>query len=98
MTIITTTQAGVFTIKPEGRFTFSIQKEFRSAYESSDKIVTFVVDFLRVDYIDSAALGMLLILKEYADEHNAKVTLANCNSGIKSILEISNFHKIFTIT
>lgn len=98
MSITITTEGNVHTIKPDGQFNFSVQKEFRSAYEEADKSMSFIVDFLRTDYMDSAALGMLLLMREYAGGDSAKITLANCNNEIKSILEVSNFQKLFKLT
>ena len=53
-------------VKLVGRFDFNAHREFRAAYEplvgdASIKAVT--VDFSGVDYLDSSALGMLLMLR-----------------------------------
>jgi anti-anti-sigma regulatory factor len=48
--------------------------------------------------MDSSALGMLLLLRDYAGGDNAKVVLQNCGPEIKNIFEISNFEKLLTIT
>ena len=97
MSISTSTDGKKQIIKIEGRFDFSVQGEFRSAYEHSASNSHFVIDFSKVDYMDSSALGMLLLLRDYAGGNNANVELINCSSDISNILEISNFHKLFTI-
>jgi HptB-dependent secretion and biofilm anti anti-sigma factor len=56
-----------------------------------------VVDFGRVDYLDSSALGMLLLLREKAEAAGKKVSLANLSGTVKQVLEIANFGKLFTI-
>jgi anti-anti-sigma factor len=94
----TITEANVCTLKLHGRFDFNSHKQFRAGYRSANNVSSFIVDFLEVDYIDSIGLGMLLTMSEYVDGSNAKMTLVNCNSEIKSILETCNFQKIFTIT
>ena len=94
----TITEANVCTLKLQGRFDFNSHKQFRAGYRSANNVSSFIVDFLEVDYIDSIGLGMLLTMSEYVDGSNAKMTLVNCNSEIKSILETCNFQKIFTIT
>jgi len=42
--------------------------------------------------MDSSALGMLLLLRDFTDGENSKVNLTHCRAEIKNILEISNFH------
>jgi len=87
------------TIKINGRFDFSVHKEFRSAYEAAlknDKLGRCVVDLQATEYIDSSALGMLLMMRERIGER-AKIELVRCNKEIRSTLDISNFHKLFDI-
>ena len=48
-------------------------------------------------YLDSSALGMLLLLRDHAGGDNAKIKIINCNSDVRKILSISNFEQLFTI-
>ena len=50
-----------------------------------------------VQYIDSAALGILLLLRDRATSLNKQVELHNLQGTAKEVLEIANFQKIFTI-
>lgn len=79
------------------RFDFSQQAEFRHTYENLPKNNNFVLDFSKTKHIDSAALGMLLLLRDYAGGDNAKIEFTRCQSEIKNIFRISNFGKIFDI-
>lgn len=86
------------TIKIDGRFDFSQHQAFRAALEvPKGHIKTFVVDLSRSDYMDSAALGMLLLLLEKAEGNRERVKLVNPNPNVKKILEIANFDKLFTL-
>ncbi|MEM9102091.1 MAG: STAS domain-containing protein [Pseudomonadota bacterium] len=86
------------TIKIDGRFDFSAHQEFRSAYENVEsKPGTFIIDMADTSYLDSSALGMLLLLRDYAGGDSASIRIANCNSDVKKILTISNFEQLFTI-
>jgi len=88
------------TITISGRFDFSIHRDFRQAYEKSESASenpNFVVDLSGTDYMDSSALGMLLLLREHAGGDNANVKIANCRPVIKEILDIANFSKLFSI-
>lgn len=86
------------TIKIDGRFDFSAHQEFRSAYENADKKPeVFVIDMAETSYLDSSALGMLLLLRDYAGGDTATIKISNCNSDVKKILTISNFEQLFSI-
>ncbi len=85
-------------IRVEGRFDFNCHQAFRQSYEACDAERTeFVVDLKQTSYIDSSALGMLLLLRDYAGGDQARVRLLNCNSEVRNILAISNFEKLFEI-
>jgi len=86
------------TISIEGRFDFSAHQEFRDSYERPDvDPSSYVVDLNRTTYLDSSALGMLLLLRDHAGGDNAEVKIVNCNRDVKKILTISNFEQLFTI-
>jgi len=86
------------TISVEGRFDFSAHQEFRECYERSDiDPSSYVVDLNRTTYLDSSALGMLLLLRDHAGGDNAEIKIVNCNRDVKKILTISNFEQLFTI-
>lgn len=84
----------------EGRFDFHSHRDFRGAYENAlaqAGVSDIVIDFGRVDYLDSSALGMLLLLREKAEAAGRKVRLANLSGSVKQVLEIANFGKLFAI-
>jgi anti-anti-sigma factor len=86
------------TISIEGRFDFSAHQEFRDSYERQDvDPSSYIVDLNRTTYLDSSALGMLLLLRDHAGGDNAEVRIVNCNRDVKKILTISNFEQLFTI-
>ena len=81
-----------------GRFDFSEHKAFREAYSKLDPNVTsFTIDLSEASYIDSAALGMLLVLRERAGGNNADITLTGFNNSIGQILDISRFERLFKL-
>jgi anti-anti-sigma factor len=47
--------------------------------------------------MDSAALGMLLVLRERAGGNKANITLTGYNKSVGLILEISRFEKLFKL-
>ncbi|HED18009.1 MAG TPA: anti-sigma factor antagonist [Gammaproteobacteria bacterium] len=87
------------TIVVSGRFDFSIHKEFRDTYQSTRGTgMRFEIDLSSVDYMDSSALGMLLLLREHAGGDKADVLLRNPSSTVERILRIANFGKLFEIS
>lgn len=86
------------TISVEGRFDFSSHQDFRRAYEGQPNLpASYVIDLQETSYLDSSALGMLLLLKDYAGGDSAEISINNCNDDVKKILAISNFEQLFNI-
>ena len=87
------------TIAIDGRFDFSQRAEFTAAYRGVDspRTVEFIVDLSRTEYVDSSALGMLLLLREFAGGDGSKIILKNCSGEVKRILQVSNFHSLFRV-
>ncbi len=86
------------TITVKGRFDFSSHQSFRESYERIYKApVTYVVDLKEATYLDSSALGMLLLLRDYAGL-DPDVRVIHSSSDVRKILAISNFDKLFDIS
>ena len=86
------------TIRIQGRFDFSAHQEFRNAYEVVDKSPSsYCVDMNETTYLDSSALGMLLLLRDHAGGDNSNIEIVNCSPDVKKILTISNFEQLFII-
>jgi HptB-dependent secretion and biofilm anti anti-sigma factor len=88
------------TLALEGRFDFNAHRDFRGAYDGllGDPVVReIVIDFARVDYLDSSALGMLLLLREKSESGAKTVVLSGLQGTVKQVLEIANFQRLFTI-
>jgi anti-anti-sigma factor len=98
---INTNEAGQkATLKLEGRFDFNASREFRDSYErilSRREVEAIDVDLSDVNYLDSSALGMLLLLREKAEPTGVKLALVNSRGAVRQILEVANFHKLFTL-
>ena len=98
----TVTKEGVKAfIKLSGRFDFNTHREFRGAYEplvAESDIRMVTVDFSGVDYLDSSALGMLLMLRDKLGGANKEVVLTGVRGNVKQVLDIANFRKLFQIS
>jgi len=80
------------------KFDFGQHKDFREAYRNEPPTLRYRVDLSRARYLDSSALGMLLLLKKHAGGESAQVRLEGANDDVRKILEIANFHRIFVMT
>jgi len=88
------------TLALSGRFDFSIHRDFRKNYEDilgTSGVKELLVDLDKVDYIDSSALGMLLLLREKAGSQNIQLKLANTRGAVRQVLEVANFGRLFDI-
>jgi anti-anti-sigma factor len=95
-----TKENGKAIIKLSGRFDFNTHREFRGAYEplvADTAISSVTVDFAGVDYLDSSALGMLLMLRDKMGGGNKEVMLVGVRGNVKQVLDIANFGKLFQI-
>jgi anti-anti-sigma regulatory factor len=78
------------------RFDFDCHQSFRRAYESPPgPFHEYVVDLASTDYVDSAALGMLLVLRDRAG--SAKVRVINSRPAARKVFQIANFATLFDI-
>ncbi len=87
------------TINISGRFDFAVQNEFRNSYYniSPEDGVRFVIDMTNASYMDSSALGMLLMMREHLGGNSANITLSHCSADIRNILTVANFQSLFKI-
>ena len=88
----------MLTIRVEGAFDFASHGDFSKAYKSQTMPgMTYQIDLSKTGYMDSSALGMLLMIKEYAENNKGTVTINRPSSDIKKIFEVANFYTLFTI-
>ena len=86
------------TIVIDGRFSFGAHQEFRNAYERVEVVPrSYVIDLGNATYLDSSALGMLLLMRDHAGGDLARITLRNCSADVRKVLAISNFEQLFRI-
>ena len=81
-----------------GRFDFTEHTEFRNSYRNENPDADYVVNMQNADYLDSSALGMLLLLREHAGSDNAKISIVNTPAEIMKVLKSSNFESLFQIS
>lgn len=86
------------TLRLEDGFDFSMHRAFRDAYMRPDiEPRSYLVDTGGTERIDSSALGMLMLLCERAQAHQATIHLVNCSAALRNILRVAGFDKQLTI-
>lgn len=93
-------QSGEGAVVVGERFDFSAHKEF---LHNTNKLLedaackTIVIDLSRTQYMDSAALGMLVQLQKKCQQENKALRVHNAQGAVMDTLEIANMHKLLTI-
>ena len=84
-------------IRISGRFDFSQHVAFREAYRNQGASTEFVVDLRDAEYLDSSALGMLLLLREHAGGDKSRISILGARDDVRRVLEIANFDRLFRL-
>jgi len=86
------------TISVDGKFDFQLYDEFRACYaDTVGEGKQYVVDLSDTEYLDSSALGMLLLLREHAGGESSRIDITEASTEVKKILDVANFGKLFNI-
>ena len=88
------------TVKLDGNFNYSNHKQIKDLIEpiiEDFNCKTLCFDFDGVSYIDSSALGMLLLIREKVFNESKELKLINVKGIVLDVFEIANFKKLFSI-
>ena len=96
MIAVTEEADGGLVLAIDGQFNFGRYDEFHRAI-GDGPAPRYIVDLRQTEYIDSAALGMLLLLRERVMEDPRKVTLKVKAGQPSDVLRLANFGTLFTI-
>jgi anti-anti-sigma factor len=82
------------------RFDFHVHRDFKNAYApllDNAAVHEIEIEMSKLAYMDSAALGMLMLLYERAKSANKCVVLCNPSNVVATLFEVANFDRIFNI-
>jgi anti-anti-sigma factor len=89
---------GLVNITITERFDYGLHQEFRAAYNKVQRAGTvFRIDLSQATYMDSSALGMVLLLKEHAEKCGGHVVIYKPHASVDKILRIANFDRFVKI-
>lgn len=84
-----------------GRFTFSDNQKFKMILDMirapSEPVHAVEVDVSKLEFIDSAGLGMLLLLRDECNARNLSVALLKPSGQVEKMFELSRFQSIFNV-
>ena len=84
------------TIAVDGKFDFLLYDEFRASFaDTRGAGVAYVVDLAGTEYLDSSALGMLLLLREHAGGEVSNIEITQATPEVRKLLDVANFGKLF---
>ncbi|MDP4528498.1 STAS domain-containing protein [Alkalimonas delamerensis] len=87
------------TIRLPERFDFSYHKNFNAQYEpllTERGIKSLELDFSQVNYLDSSALGMMVLLAKKMQGVGVGLSITGAHGTAKDIIEMANLHKLYT--
>lgn len=77
-------------------FCFSMLREFRRVCERR-RYAHYIIDLANTTFIDSAALGMLMVLHHFVNEDRRAITIVNASETVRQVLLIAHFNRFFDI-
>ena len=97
--IINNEQEGM-KVRMSGQFTFADNQKFREVLDITQQLeVKFIeIDFAQVDFIDSAGLGMLLLLRDACQHRHVPISLHSPQGQVEKIFNVSKFDQLFSIS
>ena len=81
----------------QGRFDFNVSTAFKGAQEKLPKGEPVVVDLTETEYVDSSALGMILMLRRRAGDTAAGVRVVAPKAEVRRVLEVAKFDRLVTL-
>lgn len=84
-------------IQIDGRFDFHLHADFKDTYHKLPPTTKFIIDLGKTTYLDSSAMGMLLLLREYVGGESSNIRIINSTPDVKRALSISNLDKLLLV-
>lgn len=101
MSVEVTLSGSKAVIAVSGRFVFAMHSEFRKAAQSAltqPGLNEIEIDLTRTDYLDSAGLGMLLLLHERAKKSGKQpIRIVGSSGRVRGVLDMCNFNQLFVL-
>ena len=92
-------QEAEFLVRVGGRMTHSDHRGFRAILAAINESACprIVFDLEKAEFMDSSALGMLLIVRDAAVQQQRTVVLRGAGGQVEKLIAIGKLHKYFEI-
>ncbi|MFO0388323.1 MAG: STAS domain-containing protein [Alphaproteobacteria bacterium] len=86
-------------VRMSGKFTFSDHPIFRQIIEKmSDPNIRQIIFYMeRIEFVDSAALGMLLLSHDEAEKNGKKIVISGIHGQVKKMFDAARLGTLFTL-
>jgi len=81
-------------IRVLGQFTFNLRQDFRTVFAYLPE-QRYVLDLSQTEFLDSSAVGLMLMLRDHATENGKGVVIKNASKKLLDILGMVGFDKYF---
>lgn len=89
---------GTVVVHLEGRFDFGSRKEFKDAMElATEAMSAIALDLEKVTFVDSSALGLLVICHQNLKSKKIPFYLVNPQTYVKQVLNLANIGKMIPL-
>lgn len=88
----------VETIRLPSRFDYAYHRQFGEMYSplvDNTAIREVILDFSQVEYLDSSALGMMVLMQKKFLAQAKKVKIKSARGATDEILKMANMQKLF---
>jgi anti-anti-sigma factor len=82
----------------QGRIVRGETAALRNAVQAQSSVGTVILDLTRVTAIDAGGLGVMLQLREQAQEKGIDLKLMNVTKLVNRLLEITRLNSVFQVT
>lgn len=89
-----------FQVKLPGRFDFSFHGSFSEQSKAgleNDSYKLLILDFASVAYLDSSALGMIIMLQKKCNKSGKSLKIINAHGTADALLRLANIDQMVVI-
>jgi anti-anti-sigma factor len=100
MDVVQHMREGVYDVDMRGQLTFGDHRAFRrilKKIEESDDIRNVVFRMDKLDFVDSAALGMLLLVYDAVEKKQKKLVIRGAKGQVKKMFALAHFQRLFVL-
>jgi len=88
----------VAVVSVQGRIVNGETASLREVVDAQSTVNTVLLDLARVSTIDARGLGLMLELREHAEQRGMRFKLMNVTKLVRRVLEVTKLDAVFEIT